>query len=276
MVGVVLASAPAKVILVGEHFVVENQPAIAVAVELRARARATPRSDDRVVIRSANLGLECSFAQGEEVGVRELRPLGVVVREVQEAAGSWRGLELTVESDIPVAAGMGSSAAVAVAATLAVSRLLGLKLSREEVSRIAYEAERLVHGKPSGIDNTISTYGGAIVYRRSEGFLPLDCDFTGYKLVLADSGIPRSTGEMVARVRELRARHPRIMEPLYHAAGRLTIEAAKALRDGDFARLGELMNINHGLLSAIGVSNEKLEQLIYAARRAGALGAKIT
>ena len=66
------------------------------------------------------------------------------------------------------------------------------------------------------------------------------------------------------------------MEPLYHAAGRLAIEAGKAIQDGDFARLGELMNVNHGMLSAIGVSNHRLEQLVYAAREAGALGAKIT
>jgi len=272
----VLASAPAKVILVGEHFVVENEPAIAVAIDLRAYVTATKRDDDLVFLKSLNLGITDSFRESESVKLREFKPLEVIIRELERRTGSWIGLNIVINSKIPVAAGMGSSAAIAVASTLAISRILGLELSRGEVSSIAYEAEKIVHGKPSGIDNTISTYGGAIVYRKSEGFISLDCNFSGYKLILADSGIPRSTGEMVAKVRRLKSKYPKVMDPLYHSAGRLTIEAARALRDGDFIKLGELMNINHGLLSAIGVSNEKLEQLVYAARKAGALGAKIT
>jgi len=272
----IIASAPAKVILVGEHFVVENEPAIAVAVDVRAFVTASKRKDNLVTLKSLNLGISDSFKKDESVKLKEFEPLEVVVRELEGEVSSWIGLDVVIDSKIPVAAGMGSSAAIAVASTLAISKALGLELSRKEVSSIAYEAEKVVHGKPSGIDNTISTYGGAIVYRKSEGFIPLECDFSGYKLILADSGIPRSTGEMVAKVRKLKNKYPKVMDPLYHAAGRLTIEAAKTLRDRDFVKLGELMNINHGLLSAVGVSNEKLERLVYTARRAGALGAKIT
>jgi len=272
----IIASAPAKVILVGEHFVVENEPAIAVAVDVRAFVTASKRRDNLITLKSLNLGISDSITKDKNAERKEFKPLEVIVRKLEEEVGSWIGLDVVIDSKIPIAAGMGSSAAVAVASTLAISRVLGLELSRKEISRIAYEAEKIVHGKPSGIDNTISTYGGAIIYRKSEGFVPLECDFSGYKLVLADSGIPRSTGEMVIKVRKLKNKYPKVMDPLYHAAGRLTIEAAKALRDRDFTRLGELMNINHGLLSAVGVSNEKLEQLVYAARRAGVLGAKIT
>ena len=271
----VTASAPGKVILVGEHFVVENEPAIAVAVDLRARVIVEPRGDDKVFISSRELGVSAEYGPNAEAG-GVLAPVYAVVREVFNNVGVWRGVSVRVESDIPPASGMGSSAAVAVATAAAVSGFLGLRLGLDEVSQIAYKAEKIVHGTPSGIDNTVSTYGGAIAFRRLEGFIPLEADFTGYRLVLADSGIPRRTGDLVARVRALKARYPSVMEPLYHAAGRLAIEAGKAIQDGDFARLGELMNVNHGMLSAIGVSNHRLEQLVYAAREAGALGAKIT
>ena len=269
------ASAPGKVILVGEHFVVEGQPAIAVAVDVRARVTAEELGGEPLVeVVSRELG-RASFT-GDEGRESPLYPVYVAAREVMRVAGRVGGLRVRVESDIPPAAGMGSSAAVAVATVAAVSRLLGLDLSAEEVSRIAYRAEVVVHGKPSGIDNTISTYGGAIAYRRGEGFLRLDVDFSPVRLVLADSGIPRSTGAMVAKVRSLKERYPAVLDPIYYAAGRLAVEVGKALERGDFEVVGELMNVNHGLLSAVGVSNRRLEELVHAAREAGALGAKIT
>lgn len=276
MIKLVIASAPGKVILVGEHFVVEYEPAVVAAVNLRAKVEATLREDELTIIESLDLKKRVTLARGEECKDFQLKPIHKIVEEITKLTGEWKGINVRISSEIPIAAGMGSSAAVAVAATLAISKAFGLELSKDEISEIAYKAEEIVHGKPSGIDNTISTYGGVIAYRRGEGFVPIECDFSGYKLILADSGIPRSTGEMVAKVRALRSRYPKVMEPLYHSAGRLAIEAAKAIREGDFVKLGELMNINHGLLSAIGVSNEKLEIMVYTARKAGALGAKIT
>ncbi len=270
-----VASAPGKVILVGEHFVVENEPAIAVAINLRARVRATKVEGEGVEVRSRELGLAQVF-RGDEPRSSPLYPVYFAAKVTMENIGVESPLRVEVFSDIPPASGMGSSAAVAVATVAAVAKALRVKLVEDEISRLAYRAEEIVHGKPSGIDNTISTYGGAIAYRKTEGFLRLEADFSPVRLVLADSGLPRSTGEMVARVRRLKAKYPRVFEPLYHAAGRLAIEAGKAIEAGNFRALGELMNVNHGLLSAIGVSNEVLERLVYRAREAGALGAKIT
>ena len=269
------ASAPGKVILVGEHFVVEGQPAIAVAVDLRARVVVEEGEAPLVEIASRELG-EAVFRGAEGEAGHPLYPIFAAAREVVHLASRRVGLRIRVESDIPLAAGMGSSAAVAVATVAATAKLLGLALDLKRISNLAYVAETLVHGRPSGIDNTVSTYGGAIAYRRGEGFMRLRADFSPVKLVLADSGIKRSTGAMVAKVRALKEKHPSILEPLYYAAGRLAVEVGKALERGDFEVVGELMNVNHGLLSAIGVSNLKLEELVYTARRAGALGAKIT
>jgi len=271
-----LASAPGKVILFGEHFVVEGQPAIAVAVSLRARVAARPVDEPRITVSSANLGVQQDFDPQSPDRSSPLYPIAHAAVLTMEELGTRRGLQIRVNSSIPPAAGMGSSAAVAVATVRAVAAALGHDLEKERISRIAFEAEKLVHGKPSGIDNTVATYGGAIAYRRGEGFLELEVDFSPVSLVLADTGKPRRTGELVQRVLSLKAAFPQVLEPLYYAAGRLAVEAAKMMERGDFEAVGVLMNVNHGLLSAIGVSTAEIEQLVYAARQAGALGAKLT
>ena len=276
MLSKVVASAPGKVILFGEHFVVENQPAIAVALSRRARVTVTPREDKVFHVSSRELGLEEDFGLHESRKESPLYPIVVAARAVENIAGTEIGVDIRIESEIPPSAGMGSSAAVAVATAAAVAELLGLNLDRERISNIAYRAETIVHGKPSGIDNTVSTFGGAIAFRKSEGFLRLEADFTPVKIILADTGIPRNTGELVRRVLSLKNKYPKIFDPIYYAAGRLSVEAAKLMERGEYEAVGELMNVNHGLLSAIGVSILELEDLVYTARRAGALGAKIT
>uniref|UniRef100_A0A7C4BBI5 Mevalonate kinase n=1 Tax=Thermofilum pendens TaxID=2269 RepID=A0A7C4BBI5_THEPE len=270
------ASAPGKVILFGEHFVVEGQPAIAVAVSLRARVTARPVDESRITVSSVNLGIQHDFDFESPDRSSPLYPITHATILTMEELSTRRGFQIRVDSSIPPAAGMGSSAAVAVATVKAVAAALGHDLERERVSRIAFEAERLVHGKPSGIDNTVATYGGAIAYRKGEGFLNLEVDFSPVSLVLADTGKPRRTGELVQKVLNLKAAFPQVIEPLYYAAGRLAVEAAKMMERGDFEAVGVLMNVNHGLLSAIGVSTAEVEQLVYAARQAGALGAKLT
>jgi mevalonate kinase len=271
-----IASAPGKVILFGEHFVVEGQPAIAVAVSLRAKVSVRLTDELRVSVNSANLGLREVFDPQNPDRSSPLYPVAHAAMLTMEELGARTGLSIHVDSLIPPASGMGSSAAVAVATVKAVAAALGHDLERERISRIAFEAEKLVHGKPSGIDNTVATYGGAIAYRRGEGFLELEADFTPVSLVLADTGKPRRTGELVQKVLNLKAAFPQVFEPLYYAAGRLAVEAAKMMERGDFEAVGALMNVNHGLLSAIGVSTLEIEQLVYAARQAGALGAKLT
>lgn len=271
----VKATAPAKAILVGEHFVVAGCPAIAVAIDVRATVEATPLSERGVIkVESRELGRRSFMRDAASDG--PLYPVFVAANELLKLAGSDIGLKLQVESDIPPSAGMGSSAAVAVATAAAVASLLKLPLPSEKLSEVAYVAETCVHGRPSGIDNTVSTYGGVIYYKRGEGFTKLKADLSPIRVILADSGIQRSTGELVSRVLALKTKHASILGHVYEGAANLVETARTAIERGDYPTLGELMNINHGLLSAIGVSNAKLEELVYAARQAGALGAKIT
>lgn len=279
----VVASAPAKVILFGEHFVVYGEPAIVLAIDKRAYAKAENRDDKRLCVRSLNLNLAGCFENGtfkvEQGDVKEARlkfePVKLAVEKVLEKHGENVGLEIEINSTVPVAAGLGSSAAVAAAVTAAVGALLSVKMSKEDVFRISYEAEKIVHGTPSGIDPAISTFGGTLLFQTDTGFKPLDVK-TDIPLVIGHTGVERSTRDQVAKVRDIRERYPQVVDPIMWAAREIVLRAMDALKENDLETLGELMNINHALLYGVGVSDESLEWLINAARKAGALGAKLT
>jgi mevalonate kinase len=140
---------------------------------------------------------------------------------------------------------------------------------------MAYESERLVHGTPSGIDPAIATYGGALQFQRGKDFVELDVQ-ENIPLVIGNTKVERSTGELVANVRHIKENHPSIIDPIINIGGKIALDAVQALKSGNLQTVGELMNINHALLCAVGVSHEALERLVYAARKRGALGAKLT
>jgi len=279
----VTASAPAKVILFGEHFVVHGEPAIVVAIDRRAYVKAERRDDERIYLHSANLNLSGYFGQGsfkvEQGDPREVKikfePVFRVVEKVLENYGSEVGLNIEVNSTVPVAAGLGSSAAVATAVAAAVGALLEINISKEDIFRISFEAEKVVHGTPSGVDPAISTFGGTLLYQMDTGFKPLDAK-ADIPLIIGDTGVKRFTRTQVAKVQEFKSKYPRIMEPTMRAAREIVLRAIDALKENDLETLGELMNINHALLYGVGVSDESLEWLVNAARKAGALGAKLT
>jgi mevalonate kinase len=279
----VVASAPAKVILFGEHFVVYGEPAIVLAIDKRAYAKAENRNDKRIYIRSLNLNLAAYYENGnikvEQGDVREAKlrfePVRLAVEKVLERHGEKTGLNIEINSTVPVAAGLGSSAAVVAAVTAAVSALLNVKTSKEDIFRITYEAEKIVHGTPSGIDPAIATFGGTLLFQMDTGFKPLETS-ANIPLVIGDTGVERSTRAQVEKVRELKEKHPQIIEPITLAAREIVLRAIETLKENDLETLGELMDINHALLYALGVSDESLEWLVNAARKAGALGAKLT
>jgi len=279
----VIASAPAKVILFGEHFVVYGEPAIVLAIDKRAYAKAELRNDKQLYLRSVNLGLAGYFENGtfkiERGDARESRfkfePLKLAVEKVLEIHGKKVGLDIEVNSTVPVAAGLGSSAAVATAVTAAVGALLNVEMSKEDVFRISFEAEKIVHGTPSGVDPAISTFGGTLLFQMDTGFKPLDVK-ADVPLVIGETGVKRSTRVQVAKVRDVKSRYPRVVEPMMKAAREIVLRAIDALKENDLETLGDLMNINHALLYGLRVSDESLEWLINAARKAGALGAKLT
>ena len=279
----VIASAPAKIILFGEHFVVYGEPAIVLAIDKRAYAKVENRDDKRLHLHSANLNLAGYFENGtfkiEQGDAKEAKmkfePVKLAAERVLEAYGKNVGLNIEISSTVPVAAGLGSSAAVVAAVTAAVGALLDVKISKEDVFRITYEAEKIVHGTPSGIDPAISTFGGALLFQIDTGFKPLDVKMD-IPLVIGDTGVERLTRVQVEKVREAKEKYPQVVDPIMLAAREIVLRAIDAIKENDLDTLGDLMNINQALLYGVGVSDESLEWLINAAQKAGALGAKLT
>ncbi|MCI4461942.1 MAG: mevalonate kinase [Thermogladius sp.] len=260
--------APGKVILFGEHFVVKGKPAIGAAVNVYAKACAGP---GRGVVESRQLGLLLDLDSGRVLDKGLLR----VYQELSSRIGLTKDFHVIIDSEIPMAAGMGSSAAVAVSTAHALAALKGLDPDKKLIWEVSFEAEKVYHVKPSGIDNTLSTYGGVLYYQGGE-FKRVEVKWPDdIYLLIVDSGVKRSTGQVVEDVLRRYEKYHRVMSGIYDAAGALVEEALKALERGDFARLGELMDINHGLLVSLGVSTPLLDSLIWAVREAGALGAKI-
>lgn len=279
----VVASAPAKIILFGEHFVVYGEPAIVLAIDKRAYVKAENRTDKRLYLRSLNLNLAGYFENGKfktdqgdaKEAKSKFEPVKLTVEKVLEKYGEGVGLTIEINSTVPVAAGLGSSAAVAAATAKAVGTLLDVKMSKEDVLRITYESEKIVHGTPSGIDPAISTFGGALLFQMDTGFKPLNVT-AEIPLIIGNTGIERSTRLQVEKVRDKKERYTRIVDHMMWAAREIVLRAVDALKENDLETIGELMNINHALLYGVGVSDESLEWLINAARKAGALGAKLT
>jgi mevalonate kinase len=270
------ATAPGKIILFGEHAVVYGRAAIAVPVQqVRARVVVTARPHDlpgEVRVLAPDIGLDARL-----VDLSENQPLAKVIRSVLSALGSSipPACSVRVTSTIPVAAGMGSGAAVSVAVLRAFSTFLGHPLPAEQVSDLAYEVEKLYHGTPSGIDNTVITYAKPVVFMRGQPIelLRVAKPFT---VVVADTGVRSPTSLVVGDLRNLWQADPQRYESLFDAAGRIAQTARQAIENGRPEALGPLMDENHDLLCEMSVSSPELDRLVQAARSAGALGAKLS
>jgi mevalonate kinase len=270
------ASAPGKVILFGEHAVVYGRPAIAAPVE-QVRARATLSADPRgkpgsMHILAPAVGLDAQLSE-----MPNEHPLAAAVRAVLSRLGVSRlpACTLRISSTIPVAAGLGSGAAVSVALMRALSAFLGAPLDDEQVCTLAFEIERLHHGTPSGIDNIVITYAVPVYFVRGQPIETLKVA-RPFTLVIGDTGIASPTSATVGDVRRQWQENPPRYEALFDAIGEISRRAREIIESGQPDALGPLMDANHELLQKIGVSSSELDLLVEAARSAGALGAKLS
>ncbi len=274
------ASAPAKIILFGEHFVVYGRPAILASIDRRVRVSARVRKDDQITIRS-NMGFSGSFSTDKLNAVKREKKFRSMLQAVLSAAGdamkefkASTGLDLSIRSEFPHSVGLGSSAATAIATIAAVGSLFG-KLSRERICDLSLETERIVHSNPSGADSAVCTYGGLMLFTKSEGARPIHT-LLEPEFVVVNSGIRRVTGKLVTNVRSLREKDPGLFSGLADMSESLTSQALRAIRDRDYTGLGALMTMNHSVLQGLGVSRRILDRLVQVTLSAGALGAKMT
>ncbi len=270
------ATAPGKVILFGEHAVVYGRPAIAAPVsQVRAKAIviAEPKSPPGLVrLIAPNIGMNTTLE-----ALPENHPLAVVIRKAAAELKLVRipACSIQITSTIPIAGGMGSGAAVSAAILRALSASVGHPLSDEQVSALVYEAERIYHGDPSGIDNTVVTYARPVYFVKGQPIEVLKVK-TPFTLVIADSGVRSPTAVAVGAVHQAWESNPEQFEQLFDAAGAIAVSAREAIESGKVEALGPLMNENQALLRQMGVSSPELEALIGAALSAGAQGAKLS
>jgi mevalonate kinase len=207
-------------------------------------------------------------------------PLAAAVNGVLHQLGIPRSpaCMIKVTSTIPVAAGMGSGAAVTVALVRAFSAFLGRPLPDEIVSALTYEVEKVHHGTPSGIDNTVITYSRPVYFQRREGaasLIEILSVHSPLQIVIGDTGISSPTALAVGDVRTGWLAESDHYNSLFAAAGEIARSARKAIESGKLDALGPLMDENHRLLQEMGVSHPRLDRLVEAARSAGAPGAKL-
>jgi hydroxymethylglutaryl-CoA reductase len=268
-------SAYGKIILLGEHAVVYGRPAIALPIPLAVEA-AVRKEGDGINVLIPRWGIEQK--------VRPSAPgfAGIIATLMSQIGLANENMTIEVFPHIPRAMGLGGSSALAVAILRAADEAYGLQLSDGRINELAFECEKTAHGTPSGIDNTVATYGAPLLYQRQQDEAQQQARFTNVTLgqplemVIGVTGKESLTADTVARVRASWQQYPDRYESLFDQIGQLTTIGHDALQEGRLEELGELMNLCHGYLNALQLSTPELEELVHIARRHGAIGAKLT
>ncbi len=251
-------SAPGKVFLFGEHAVVYGKRAIACAIDLRTEVEV--RRDGR------GIRIHSAFKDDPDKNLY----IKTAIKKVQQYT-EIKNLEVRVSSMIPVASGLGSSAAVTVATIGALNEEFQVGLKKEQIALLAYQTELEVQGAASPTDTFVSTMGGTVIVPDRKVLPPIGCG-----IVVGHTGISKSTARMVSRVKALKEKYPDIVDGIMDSIGRISEKGEDLIKKGDYRSIGELMNVNQGLLDALGITVPELSLQIYAARLHGAYGAKVT
>ena len=270
----IISKAPGKTILFGEHAVVYGYPAIAVPIDaVQVRVTILPaitKNQSIIKIRNNNWHEDIPFAELDEYD-----PIRISIENVcAHIKHKPPHFEMIISSSIPIAAGLGSSAALAVAITKGVSQFLGTYLSNDEINALAYKSEKVQHGSPSGIDNSVITFGKPILFRKTEPISQIEIK-SSIHIILADTGKRILTKEVVALVKQSLEKEPEFFKPILAEIGDVVEEAVKALLYGEIKKIGNLMVRNHIALKKLGVSSIELDRLVESALKNGAFGAKL-
>jgi len=286
---VVTIRAPGKVILYGEHAVVYGEPALAMAIDKYVYVTARVRGDNKINITAMDLrlvGVSVTILENGDIVAKTdygavISALSYVKRALElamEYVGEKKGVDLVIRSEMPVGAGLGTSAAVSVGTILAYIRALGYDIEKRDLARLAWQVEKDVQGAASPTDTAMATFGGVMYIKPEGNDVTMEPVRPGAEVPLIIGYIPRTatTKELVAMVRRKYETMREIIEPIIRTIGLITRRGREALERGDLELMGALMNINHGLLDSLGVSTRQLNEIVYAARNAGALGSKLT
>ena len=265
-----IASAPGKIILFGEHFVVHGTRAILAAIDKRVTVTST-FTDNKTIKVNSQLGtLEVPISSSHEEVENEFRPFVYLANKIVNSNHNVNGLEITIDSDIPIGVGLGSSSACCVAAAASISELFK-ELSSKEILNLSIDAEKTIFPDTSGADCTVCTYGGMIEYPSIE---KIDNTFD-LNLVIANSMIPHNTKNSVKKVNKFKENDEDRFSQLCDLENGLISEVIVAMKNNDVTALGLKMSENQKYLEEIQVSNDTLRDMINSLNEIS-LGSKIT
>jgi mevalonate kinase len=274
------ASAPAKIILFGEHFVVYDNPAILASINRRVNVRVNLNKTQKINITS-DLGIMASYTDSKFILIKGgrntktiLDPLYKCARDVLLERKQNLGIDINLISEVPYGIGLGSSAACCVATVAAVDSLFH-KPEKQWICAKAIESERLVHKNSSGADCYVSTFGGLMSYTKKKGFNKIESR-KDLSLIVVNIGIKHSTGSLVSSVKKFKEWNVLLFKDLSSYADNICKKAVSAINIGDEKKVGKLMNENHALLQQLGISHRKIDQMVNICVGNGALGAKLT
>ncbi|KAF9923727.1 hypothetical protein FBU30_006208 [Linnemannia zychae] len=318
-----LTSSPGKVILFGEHAVVYGKVATAGSLGLRSYALIQTRDDQKIEVNLPDVQLARSWNIKEvprqarwegfpyppatmdtnliakltafvDLGNQTNRSQAAIALLYLHAFLTTddilsKGYDFAVRSNLPVGAGLGSSASYSVCVATALLKLNGylesitgldVEAQRDLINQWAFQAEKVIHGNPSGIDNTVSTLGGAVMFKKGEKIEPLP-GFQSLRFLLTNTRVPRETQVQVANVRKLHEKFPTVVNPMLDAIHEISNSCKDLFSQKDLdrahllSRFGELIDVNHGLLAALGVSHSSLEKVREISSKLG-LKSKLT
>lgn len=265
------ASAPGKVILFGEHFVVYGVKAILCAINKRITVTAEKIDSGKISIQSNIGNLELEPGKSISEINSPLKPFYYLADKMLKNENT--GIKIIVESDIPLGVGLGSSSACCVAGAAAISRLFR-KTSNEEILVLAIEAEKTIFKNTSGADCTVCTYGGIMEYDKENGFHKIESK-PNFHLVIANSNIEHSTELVVGKVRQFKEKNEIPFTSLCKKESKLIEEVLELLIENNIEKLGTKIKENQEYLETIGISNDKLREMIEIGQTES-FGAKIT
>lgn len=278
-VNTITVSAPGKLMLLGEHAVVFNRPCLVTAVDQRMYTTVE-------VLDTQDLQLEASDVQvtgykkslstlGQGDVPKGAKFIEFALKNMTEKHKLVTGFKITTKSEFSSQFGFGSSSAATVCVIKAIAELLELPMTQRDMFDVAFQTVLDVQGKGSGFDVAAGVYGGTLHFVTG-GELIDPLGITNLPLLVGYSGVKADTVTLMNQVKALSAKYPETIEAIYNDIEDLVIFAKEAVLDNAWQSLGELMNFNEGYLGALGVSTKKLENMIYAAREAGAYGAKLS
>ena len=274
----VVASAPGKLMLYGEHAVVYGSPCIVTAVDQRVRVSVEPNGEGEIHVSSPNVGLDEYHKKITRLGQDDLPKsmafVEMLVKRFYEKNKIIQGIRISTESDFSTQFGFGSSAAVVSALVLALSKFFEVAMSKKEMFEMAYQAVLDVQGVGSGFDVASSIYGGTLYYV-TPGAVIEPVYESELPLVVGYTGIKADTPTIIRQVAELK-RKEQWVDSVFRDIKDLVNKAKKEFMQKNFAQLGLLMDNNQKLLSTLRVSSKELDNLIRAVREVGAYGAKLS